>query len=70
MDWLIEGSEWVEVDERLHRCPNEMVLVKKYASCFFVALTILVIRNTFFIFLSGFLLFSYFMDYYDFRRHC
>jgi len=32
---LVEGSEWVEVDERLHRRPNEMVLVKKYASCFF-----------------------------------
>jgi len=35
MDWLVEGSEWVEVDERLRRRPNEMLLVKKYASCFF-----------------------------------
>jgi len=34
-DWLVEGSEWVEIDQRLHRRPNEMVLVKKYASCFF-----------------------------------
>lgn len=34
-DCLVEGSEWVEIDQRLHRRPNEMVLVKKYASCFF-----------------------------------
>ncbi len=33
--WLVEGSEWVELDERLERRPNEMLLVKKYASCFF-----------------------------------
>ncbi|WP_028928609.1 N-carbamoylsarcosine amidohydrolase [Pseudonocardia asaccharolytica] len=33
--FLVEGSEWVEVDERLGRKPSEMVLVKKYASCFF-----------------------------------
>jgi maleamate amidohydrolase len=33
--WLVEGSEWVELDERLRRRPREMVLVKKYASCFF-----------------------------------
>ncbi|MDT7703000.1 MAG: maleamate amidohydrolase [Pseudonocardiales bacterium] len=33
--WLVEGSEWVEVDPRLNRRPNEMLLVKKYASCFF-----------------------------------
>jgi maleamate amidohydrolase len=33
--WLVEGSEWVEVDERLDRRSNEMLLVKKYASCFF-----------------------------------
>ena len=33
--WLVEGSEWVELDERLGRRPREMVLVKKYASCFF-----------------------------------
>jgi maleamate amidohydrolase len=32
---LVEGSEWVEVDPRLNRRPNEMLLVKKYASCFF-----------------------------------
>src|SRR5438067_6367576 len=33
--WLVEGSEWVEVDRRLVRQPDEMLLVKKYASCFF-----------------------------------
>jgi maleamate amidohydrolase len=33
--WLVEGSEWVELDERLARRSNEMLLVKKYASCFF-----------------------------------
>ena len=33
--WLIEGSEWVALDERLQRRPSEMLLVKKYASCFF-----------------------------------
>ncbi|MCW3768522.1 N-carbamoylsarcosine amidohydrolase [Paenarthrobacter sp. PAE-2] len=33
--WLVEGSEWVELDERLERQSNEMLLVKKYASCFF-----------------------------------
>lgn len=33
--WLVEGSEWVEVDKRLHQQPNETTLVKKYASCFF-----------------------------------
>ena len=33
--WLVEGSEWVELDERLDRQPREMLLVKKYASCFF-----------------------------------
>lgn len=33
--WLVEGSEWVELDERLQRQSNEMLLVKKYASCFF-----------------------------------
>jgi maleamate amidohydrolase len=32
---LIEGTEWVEVDERLGRQPDEMLLVKKYSSCFF-----------------------------------
>lgn len=34
-NWLVEGSEWIELDERLGRRPNEMLLVKKYASCFF-----------------------------------
>jgi nicotinamidase-related amidase len=33
--WLVEGSEWVEVDRRLNQRPNETTLVKKYASCFF-----------------------------------
>ena len=33
--WLVEGSEWVELDDRLDRQPREMLLVKKYASCFF-----------------------------------
>ena len=33
--WLVEGSEWVEVDQRLEQRPNETTLVKKYASCFF-----------------------------------
>lgn len=33
--WLVEGSEWVELDERMERRENEMLLVKKYASCFF-----------------------------------
>ena len=33
--WLVEGSEWVEVDARLGQLPNETTLVKKYASCFF-----------------------------------
>jgi maleamate amidohydrolase len=33
--WLVEGSEWVEVDDRLGRVETDMVLVKKYASCFF-----------------------------------
>lgn len=33
--WLVEGSEWVELDDRLERQSNEMLLVKKYASCFF-----------------------------------
>lgn len=33
--WLVEGSEWVEVDKRLEQRPSETTLVKKYASCFF-----------------------------------
>jgi len=32
---LVEGSEWTRVDKRLGRRPGEMILVKKYASCFF-----------------------------------
>jgi len=34
-EWLVDGSEWVQVDERLARQPGDMLLVKKYASCFF-----------------------------------
>ncbi|HEV7825198.1 MAG TPA: isochorismatase family protein [Mycobacteriales bacterium] len=33
--YLVEGSPWVEVDERMGRLPAEQLLVKKYASCFF-----------------------------------
>jgi maleamate amidohydrolase len=33
--WLVEGSEWVEIDKRLNQRPGETTLVKKYASCFF-----------------------------------
>jgi nicotinamidase-related amidase len=33
--WMVAGSRWVKVDERLHRRPNESLLPKKYASCFF-----------------------------------
>ena len=33
--WLVEGGEWVEVDDRLERGAGEQLLVKKYASCFF-----------------------------------
>ena len=32
---LAAGSRWVEVDPRLQRRSGEMLLVKKYASCFF-----------------------------------
>jgi nicotinamidase-related amidase len=32
---LQRGTEWVEVDARLEKRPDEMLLVKKYASCFF-----------------------------------
>jgi maleamate amidohydrolase len=35
IEWLVEGSEWVEVDPRLERRSSEMLLTKKYASCFF-----------------------------------
>jgi maleamate amidohydrolase len=30
--WLVEGSEWVAVDERLGQLPGETTLVKKYAA--------------------------------------
>lgn len=33
--WLVEGSEWVQVDRRLDPRPTELTLVKKQASCFF-----------------------------------
>lgn len=33
--WLVEGSEWVQVDRRLAPRPTELTLVKKRASCFF-----------------------------------
>ena len=33
--WLVEGSAWTELDERLGRQAGETVVVKKYASCFF-----------------------------------
>lgn len=33
--YLVEGSEWVELDERLGRLPGESLVVKKYASAFF-----------------------------------
>lgn len=33
--WLVEGSEWVQFDERLGQAATDSVLVKRYASCFF-----------------------------------
>ena len=33
--WLVGGTEWVEVDERLGHANDDMLLVKRYASCFF-----------------------------------
>lgn len=33
--WLVEGSEWVDFDERLGRTTTDSVLAKRYASCFF-----------------------------------
>ena len=33
--FLVEGSPWVELDERLDRRPGESLVVKKYASAFF-----------------------------------
>lgn len=35
LDVLVQDSEWVKVDPRLERQPNETLLIKKYASCFF-----------------------------------
>jgi maleamate amidohydrolase len=32
--WLVEGSVWVDVDERMGRREGDMLLIKKYASCF------------------------------------
>jgi nicotinamidase-related amidase len=32
--WLVTGTPWVEVDERSGRRAEDMILVKKYASCF------------------------------------
>jgi maleamate amidohydrolase len=33
--WLVDGTEWVEIDERLGQTASDQLLVKKYASCFF-----------------------------------
>ncbi len=35
LNWLIAGSRWVELDPRLQRHEGELLLKKKYASCFF-----------------------------------
>lgn len=35
LKWLIAGSRWVELDARLQRRQGELLLKKKYASCFF-----------------------------------
>ena len=35
LSWLVTGSRWVELDERLERRDGEVVLKKKYASAFF-----------------------------------
>jgi nicotinamidase-related amidase len=34
-DILAEGSEWLQIDARLEPQPGDMLLPKKYASCFF-----------------------------------
>jgi maleamate amidohydrolase len=34
-DLLEEGSEWVQLDERLAPAPDDLLVPKKYASCFF-----------------------------------
>lgn len=33
--WLEADTEWVEIDDRLGRADDDMVMVKKYPSCFF-----------------------------------
>lgn len=33
--WLLAGSEWVAIDPRLGQVDSDMVIVKKYPSCFF-----------------------------------
>ena len=35
LQWLVQGSRWVEVDDRLAPQPDEIVVRKKYASAFF-----------------------------------
>ncbi len=35
LSWLISGSRWVELDLRLHRQADEILIRKKYASAFF-----------------------------------
>ena len=35
MRWMVEGSEWVEIDPRLARRPEEPIVRKQYASAFF-----------------------------------
>jgi maleamate amidohydrolase len=35
LKWLVRGSRWVELDPRLARRPEEILLRKKYASAFF-----------------------------------
>ena len=35
LQWLVRGSRWVEVDARLQRQPQEILVRKKYASAFF-----------------------------------
>lgn len=33
--WLVAGSEWVKLDERLEQAEGDLTIVKRYASCFF-----------------------------------
>ena len=35
LSWLVEGSRWVELDPRLGRRPEEILVKKKFASAFF-----------------------------------